>query len=329
MTSMIVAEGLARSFGSTTALDGVDLDVPAGSVLGLLGPNGAGKTTAVRILSTLLAADRGRAWVAGHDVAADPHSVRASIGLTGQYAAIDENLTGSENLGMIGWLLGLDRRAARGRARELLDGFGLSDAAGRTARTYSGGMRRRLDLAASLVGRPAVLFLDEPTTGLDPRSRLALWEVIRDLVADGTTALLTTQYLEEADALADSIVVIDRGRVVARGTADELKDRTGGASLVLRPSRVDDVGRALDALAGLGATRTGDDGAAVAVPVGDDTSVMAAAVRRVDDAGVRLSDLDLRRPSLDDVFLALTGHDTGPTGDPTAGPAAGRAPATV
>jgi oleandomycin transport system ATP-binding protein len=241
MTSMIAAEGLAHSFGSTRALDGVDLEVPAGTVLGLLGPNGAGKTTVVRILSTLLAADRGRAWVAGHDVAADPHSVRASIGLTGQYAAVDENLTGAENVAMIGWLLGLDRRAARTRGRELLDRFALADAGGRPVRTYSGGMRRRLDLAASLVGRPTVLFLDEPTTGLDPRGRLALWDVIRELVADGTTLLLTTQYLEEADALADAIVVIDHGRVVARGTADELKDRTGGASLVLRPSDAADV----------------------------------------------------------------------------------------
>ena len=315
MTSMISAEGLSRSFGSTVALDGVDLDVPAGTVLGLLGPNGAGKTTVVRILSTLLAPGGGRATVAGHDVTADPHAVRATIGLTGQYAAVDENLTGRENLAMIGWLLGLNRRDAKARGEDLLERFTLTDAASRPAKTYSGGMRRRLDLAASLVGRPRVLFLDEPTTGLDPRSRLGLWDIIRELVADGTTLLLTTQYLEEADALADSIAVIDHGKVVARGTADELKSATGGSVLVLRPADADDLPRMLAALDGLGA-QTLDGEPAVSVPVGDDTAVMAAAVRRVDDAGISLTEMGLRRPSLDDVFLTLTGRPGATVDDP-------------
>ncbi len=307
MTTMIAVEQLTRSFGQTRALAGVDLTVEQGAVLGLLGPNGAGKTTLVRILATLLAPDGGRAVVAGHDVATDPHAVRSTIGLTGQYAAVDENLTGPENLAMLGWLLDLDRRQARRRADELLERFDLASARRRPVKTYSGGMRRRLDLAASLVGRPRVLFLDEPTTGLDPRSRIALWDVIRGLVADGTTLLLTTQYLAEADELADSIVVIDHGRVVARGTSDELKRDTGGSVLVLRPARTEDVPRTADALAVLGASPA-DGGEAVAVAVGDDTSVLAQAVRLVDDAGVRLADVTTRRPSLDDVFLSLTGE---------------------
>ncbi|MBA3575584.1 MAG: ATP-binding cassette domain-containing protein, partial [Pseudonocardiales bacterium] len=235
MSHAILAEGLVKRFGKTTALDGVDLAVRTGSVLGLLGPNGAGKTTAVRILATLLLPDAGRATVGGYDVVSDGHQVRQLIGLTGQYAAVDEKLTGTENLLLIGRLLGLPKREAKERARELLADFGLSDAAGRATKTYSGGMRRRLDLAASLVGRPRLLYLDEPTTGLDPRARLELWELVRGLVTTGVTVLLTTQYLDEADQLADDIVVIDRGKAIATGTPDELKARVGGQSLTVRP----------------------------------------------------------------------------------------------
>jgi len=315
----IHAEGLTKTFGATRALDGVDLDVPAGTVLGLLGPNGAGKTTTVRVLTTLLRPDGGSASVAGADVLRQPQAVRSLIGLTGQYAAVDENLTGAENLRLIGWLLDVGRRPARARAAQLLERFDLTEAADRPARTYSGGMRRRLDLAASLMGEPAVLFLDEPTTGLDPRSRLGLWDVIRDLVADGTTVLLTTQYLEEADALADSIAVIDGGRVIARGTADELKTATGGTSLHLRPTDPGQVPAAAQALAGLGAT-VDADGTGVSLPVAgagapgdphdsrDLGQLTGAAVTSLAGAGIGLADIALRRPSLDDVFLALTGH---------------------
>jgi oleandomycin transport system ATP-binding protein len=241
MTWAIEAEGLVKRFGATTALDGVDLCSPAGSVLGLLGPNGAGKTTMVRVLATLARPDAGHARVAGLDVMRSAQRVRELIGLTGQYASVDETLTGTENLVLLGRLLGLRRGDAKARARELLARFGLADAAGRAAKTYSGGMRRRLDLAASLVGRPRVLFLDEPTTGLDPRARTDMWAVVRDLVADGVTVLLTTQYLDEADQLAGQIVVIDHGRVIARGTPDELKATAGAQALVVRPGSPTDV----------------------------------------------------------------------------------------
>jgi oleandomycin transport system ATP-binding protein len=313
MTVAIEAERLGRSFGATRALDGLDLEVERGAVLGLLGPNGAGKTTAVRILATLLRADAGRARVAGFDVAAQPDEVRRRIGLTGQYAAVDENLSGTENLYLIGRLLDLPRPEARRRAAELLDRFELAEAGGRAAKTYSGGMRRRLDLAASLVGRPPVLFLDEPTTGLDPRSRNGLWAVIRELVAEGTTLLLTTQYLEEADQLASRIAVIDHGRVIASGTADELKARVGGQVLEVRPADPADLGRAgavLAELTGAGCPVDADTRVA-AVPL-TDPAWLSVAVRRLDEAGIAVADLALRRPSLDEVFLSLTGQPSKP-----------------
>ena len=307
----IRAEGLVKHFGATHALDGVDLEVPPRSVLGLLGPNGSGKTTIVRILTTLALPDRGRAQVEGHDVVRDAAAVRRRIGLSGQFSAVDDHLTGFENLEMAARLYHLDRTTARRRAGELLERFGLSEAAQRPAKGYSGGMRRRLDLAASLVARPSVLFLDEPTTGLDPRSRLDLWDVIRDLVRDGTTLLLTTQYLEEADHLADAIVVIDHGRVIATGTAEELKRQVGGDVLELRTSRVEDLPRLVSTLAPLGLTAPQLEQATGALRIGVGTSGSAAivdAVRRLDAAGLSVEDLALRRPSLDDVFLALTGH---------------------
>ena len=305
----ILAEDLNKSFGSVHALAGVSLAVPAGTVLGLLGPNGAGKTTAVRIFTTLLHPDRGRARVAGYDVVADANSLRSVIGLAGQYAAVDENLTGRENLEMVGRLYHLAKPEARRRALELLERFDLTEAASRVARTYSGGMRRRLDLAASLVARPEVLFLDEPTTGLDPKGRFGLWEVIEQLVSDGTTLLLTTQYLEEADRLADQIAVIDHGRVIAEGTADQLKSHVGGEVLELTlasAGQADAALRALDRLAD-GATVDREQGH-ITVPVPDGPSMVADIIRRLDDAHLALADLALRRPSLDDVFLALTGH---------------------
>jgi len=306
MPLAIRAEGLVKHFGNTVALDGLDLGAEQGRVLGVLGPNGAGKTTVVRILATLLVPDRGHAEVAGFDVIRHPQQVRSVIGLTGQYAAVDENLTGHENLEMIGRLAQLGREVARRRAAELLEQFDLSHASARPAKTYSGGMRRRLDLAASLVGRPAVLFLDEPTTGLDPQSRNALWEVVRDLVSDGTTILLTTQYLEEADQLADDIVVIDGGRVIARGTPAELKDSVGGEVLAMQLGDAGDVG----ALAALGplAAEARVEASTIVVAVGADKGVLTAAARRLDEAGIALVDLGTRRPSLDDVFLGLTGH---------------------
>jgi oleandomycin transport system ATP-binding protein len=309
MTDVIRADGLAKSFGDTRALDGVDLAVPAGTVLGLLGPNGSGKTTTVRILATLLAPSSGRASVAGYDVVEQAAGVRTVIGLTGQYAAVDDALTGSENLVMVGRLLHLGRADASRRAEELLDRFDLADAGHRPVKTYSGGMRRRLDLALSIVGRPQVLFLDEPTTGLDPRSRIQLWSIIRELVGDGATVLLTTQYLDEADRLADTIAVLDHGRVIARGTSDELKRQTGGQVLELRPADPAHLGAAADALATLsgGSPTVDPDTGLVGVAV-DDASLVAAAVRRLDDAGVPIADLALRRPSLDDVFLNLTGR---------------------
>ena len=307
MTDAIHAEGLVKRFGATTALAGVDLAVRTGTVFGLLGPNGAGKTTAVRILATLLPPDGGRATVGGHDVLGQPHRVRQLIGLTGQYASVDETLTGAENLVLIGRLLGLPRAQAKRRAGELLASFRLDDAAGRPAKTYSGGMRRRLDLAASLVGRPRVLFLDEPTTGLDPRARTEMWEVIRTLVADGVTVLLTTQYLEEADQLADEISVVDHGRVIATGTPDELKARTGAQTLVVRPAHRVDLQTVLGTVAQLAGVVPEVHDTQVTAPVAD-PAVLPAVVRRLDDAGVLLAELALRGSSLDEVFLSLTGH---------------------
>src|SRR5580698_10217720 len=305
----IEARGLTKRFGKTTALAGVDLTARAGTVLGLLGPNGAGKTTAVRILATLLQPDGGEAYVCGYNTQRDAHRVRQLIGLTGQYASVDEGLSGTNNLIMIGRLLGLGRPEARARAAELLARFELSDAAGRRAKTYSGGMRRRLDLAASLVGRPRVLFLDEPTTGLDPHSRNEVWAMIREMVADGSTVLLTTQYLEEADQLAHDIAVIDHGRVIAEGTPDQLKQQAGAQVLEVRPIDPNDehaISQALKDLVGTAPTAT--EGL-ISVPV-TDPALMPAVVRRLDDAGLAVGELSLRKPSLDEVFFSLTGHRT-------------------
>jgi ABC-2 type transport system ATP-binding protein len=307
----IVCEGLTKSFGSVRALRGIDLEVAPGTVFGLLGPNGAGKTTAVRILTTLLHPDEGRATVAGRDVVREAEELRHVIGLAGQYAAIDENLTGLENLEMVGRLYHLPAAEARSRGRAVLERFDLIDAANRPAKTYSGGMRRRLDLGASLVGRPQVLFLDEPTTGLDPRSRLGMWDIIRELVHDGTTLLLTTQYLEEADRLADTIAVIDGGRVIADGTSDQLKDRVGGEVLALRVSDRNRIAAAAGAVLGLGpgGGKVDNTTGEITIPVGrESTAILAEAVRRLDAERIELEDIALRRPSLDDVFLALTGH---------------------
>jgi len=307
---MIQAEGLRKRFGSTQALDGVDLAVPAGTVLGVLGPNGAGKTTAVRILATLLQADSGTALVGGYDVATQPHQVRRTIGLTGQYASVDEDLTGTQNLLLIGQLLGLSSRDAKARAAELLERFDLADAASRMAKTYSGGMRRRLDLAASLVGRPAVIFLDEPTTGLDPAKREDMWDVVRNLVDDGSTVLLTTQYLDEADALADEITVIDHGRVIAHDTPDGLKRVIGGQRIVVTPSdhdRLGDVERLLVDVTGHRAAVTGRS--ELTVPVTEE-DVFAHVVGRLAADGIGVNELSLHLPSLDEVFMTLTGHGT-------------------
>ncbi|MFI9768353.1 ATP-binding cassette domain-containing protein [Streptomyces sp. NPDC052415] len=315
MTYAIEAEGLVKRFRETEALAGVDLAARQGSVLGLLGPNGAGKTTAVRIFATLLRPDGGRARVAGHDVVREAGAVRALVGLTGQYAAVDENLTGTENLLLIGRLLGLPRREAKARARELLERFQLTDAAGRAVKTYSGGMRRRLDLAASLVGRPSILFLDEPTTGLDPHSRGELWDLLRGLVADGATALLTTQYLNEADVLADDIVVIDKGRVIAEGTPDQLKSQVGGQVLQVRPLVARELGRVHALVAQAAGARAQIEGGTVTAPV-KDPELMPAVVRTLDREGIAVGELALRRSSLDEVFLALTGHRAEPEGAP-------------
>ena len=308
----IETEGLGKIYRSrgneVRALEGVDLEVQEGTILGLLGPNGAGKTTTVRILATLLHADEGRATVAGIDVARDPQAVRKVIGLSGQYAAVDENLTGRENLWMFGRLYRLSSGEARRRADELLGQFGLEDAADRVAKTYSGGMRRRLDLAGALVGRPQLLFLDEPTTGLDPRGRLGMWDVIRNEVREGTTLLLTTQYLDEADELADDIVVVDHGRIIARGTSDQLKAQVGGERIEVVVRNPDDLRRAVATLAPDGDGTCDRHSRRVTVAARGGAQELVEVVQRLGAARIEVDDVGLRRPTLDDVFLTLTGH---------------------
>ncbi len=320
----ILAEGLHKNYGKTQALDGIDLIAEEGSVLGLLGPNGAGKTTAVRILTTLLRPDAGRAEVAGLDIVKQADALRARIGLAGQYAAVDEYLTGYENLEMVGRLYHLSGRVARQRAKELLEQFDLVDASRRIVKTYSGGMRRRLDLAASLIISPPVLFLDEPTTGLDIRGRLAMWEVISTLVADGTTVLLTTQYLEEADQLAHQIVVVDHGRVIAKGTSDELKAQVGGERLEITLAHKGDLDAAVQSLRpySIGEIQIDAKHRHLILPVTQGTQLLAAVVRDLDAAQIQVEDLALRRPTLDDVFLALTGRAAEETDEPIEIPAA-------
>ena len=310
----ITAEGLVKIYksrsGEVRALDGLDLTVEEGSVLGLLGPNGAGKTTTVRILATLLRPDAGHATVAGFDVVKEADKLRSVIGLSGQYAAVDENLTGRENLWMFGRLYQLPSPEARRRAAELLDQFDLADAGDRPVKTYSGGMRRRLDLASALIGRPRLLFLDEPTTGLDPRSRLGMWDVIRDLVREGTTLLLTTQYLEEADELADTIAVVDHGRIIARGTADELKSQVGGERIEVVVHRREDIARAMELMVrdGDGECSIDEHTRRLTVPALGGAQRLVQVVRDLDEAAIAIDDIGLRRPTLDDVFLSLTGH---------------------
>jgi ABC-2 type transport system ATP-binding protein len=316
VTPMIEVKALTKRFGATLALDQVSLSVEAGRVLALLGPNGAGKTTLVRVLTTLLQPDSGRAKVAGLDVGQDARAVRSIIGLAGQYATVDELLTGRENLELVGLLYHLDKQVYRRRAQEALQTMSLAGAGDKLVKTYSGGMRRRLDLAASLIGRPPVLFLDEPTTGLDPRTRNDLWAFITELVAEGTTVLLTTQYMEEAEHLADQIVVLDSGRVAAEGTADQLKDQLGGNVLEVRVTSRSDLGKAAALVASLGsvAPRLDPDQRKVSTPVRGGPRELIDAGRALDDSGIALDDLGIRRPSLDDVFLALTGRAA--NGDP-------------
>ena len=317
----ITAEGLVKIYrGRKTevrALDGVDLTVPEGRVLGLLGPNGAGKTTTVRILATLLKPDAGRATVAGFDVVHQAQELRRVIGLSGQYAAVDENLTARENLVMFGRLYQLPRAESKRRAGELLDQFDLADAADRVVKTYSGGMRRRLDLASALIGHPSLLFLDEPTTGLDPRSRLGMWDVIRDLVREGTTLLLTTQYLEEADELADTIAVVDHGKIIARGTADELKSNVGGERVEVVVHRRDEMARASEILARdlEGRITVDEHTRKLTVPAHSGAQGLVQVVRDLDEAAIAIDDISLRRSTLDEVFLALTGHPAETDGD--------------
>ncbi|MET7357270.1 ATP-binding cassette domain-containing protein [Streptomyces sp. NPDC005562] len=310
MPGAIYAEGLVKTFGDVRALDGVDLDVPEGTVLGLLGPNGAGKTTAVRCLTTLLTPDSGKAVVAGIDVLKNPDEVRRSIGLSGQFAAVDEYLTGRENLQMVGRLYQMRAKEAKVRASELLERFHLADAADRPSKTYSGGMRRRLDLAAALVVSPPVMFMDEPTTGLDPRNRQQLWEVIQELVAGGTTLLLTTQYLEEADHLAHDICVVDHGRVIARGTSDQLKAQTGGERVEVVVHDGGHISAAVEVLRGFGKgeVAVAEHTRKLTVPVTGGAKLLAEVIRELDARGIEIDDIGLRRPTLDDVFISLTGH---------------------
>jgi oleandomycin transport system ATP-binding protein len=326
MTHVIEAEGLTKSFGTTKALAGVSITAERGQVLALLGPNGAGKTTVVRILSTLLRPDSGQARICGYDVLSQPVQVRQLIALTGQYASVDEELTGTENLKMIGRLLGLSRAAARARSREMLAQFDLTNAAGRAVKTYSGGMRRRLDLAASLLGHPEVLFLDEPTTGLDPRARIDVWDTIKGIVADGASVLLTTQYLDEADELADQIAVVDHGQVVASGTPAELKTQIGGQSLVVRAldrAMTGRVAQAVQEITGSVADVRHDTGL-VSAPASD-PAMLAAVMRRLDDESITAAELGLRLPSLDEVFLTLTGHTAEESGQDNSDEQTGRA----
>jgi len=317
VTYAIQSSGLVKSYGKVQALRGLDLEVSEGTVTGILGPNGAGKTTAVRVFSTLVTPDAGEVRVGGYDVVKEADRVRESIGLSGQYAAVDEDLTGFENLDMVGRLYGLGRRQSQDRATSLLERFELVEAGGRQVKGYSGGMRRRLDLAGALVNEPKILFLDEPTTGLDPRSRVGMWEVVEALVSAGSTLLLTTQYLEEADRLADEIVVIDHGTVIARGTPEELKRQAGEDRLVLSLTRVDDLGKAADALVPIAGGEIDVDRRArtVTVPVAGGAATLVEAIRRLDLESLTVADIALRRPTLDDVFLSLTGHGADETGD--------------